>query len=615
MKFTTARLRDTGLARTLEAFFAHLQERLDVDSIRVGDTTKLDYSGDITCADLDAEAVDTEAFTMATGATAGYVLGGDADGVASWVSAGAAGAGGATTNVQYNTGGALDGEAAFAYTAATNTLVVENIDCAAIDSVAITMATGAGANKVLTSNAAGVASWETHTATPPGGATTNVQYNTSGAFDGEAAFAYTAGTNTLTVDHVACPNGTETDEVINIDRAIDGSVTKSAVTVTEARSGTVAVDAHAAFDYAGTLDGTVFVSHAGHKATITFTSGTSAGVRGFSSVFDVNAGTVSTPACYYAEMDAEISPAYPHLYSGVMALDGASTPMAAPMQRAGLSLSVNANSTSETFGATTQAENAGTGLSCGYDGYGYNTSADTSANAVGLRGRAASTSGLEIGVLGRPTTPDANAYALCGRGHQVNYYGNTYLVDKTADPTVALAYASNKTHFNTTDYGCLYVEDVVEVDGILYADGGAVVTGDLTVTGELKGARVQVDGAESNSSISASQYLDMNNGLIMTNNRGYPTARAGSILDAACTCVVNSYTPGAELHIDVCVDGTPLAGAEFAIVGTGYVNWSYAGARGGATFTANQNIQLYLDIIGTANIGYPVATAGLQLDT
>ena len=614
MKFTTARLRDTGLARTLEAFFAHLQERLDVDSIRVGDTTKLDYSGDITCADLDAEAVDTEAFTMATGATAGYVLGGDADGVASWVSAGAAGAGGATTNVQYNTGGALDGEAAFAYTAATNTLVVENIDCAAIDSVAITMATGAGANKVLTSNAAGVASWETHTATPPGGATTNVQYNTGGAFDGEAAFAYTAGTNTLTVDHVACPNGTETDEVINIDRAIDGSVTKSAVTVTEARSGVVAVDAHAAFDYAGTLDGTVFVSHAGHKATITFTSGISAGVRGFSSVFDVNAGTVSTPACYYAEMDAEISPAYPHLYSGVMALDGASTPMAAPMQRAGLSLSVNANSTSETFGATTQAENAGTGLSCGYDGYGYNTSADTSANAVGLRGRAASTSGLEIGVLGRPTTPDANAYALCGRGHQVNYYGNTYLVDKTADPTVALAYASNKTHFNTTDYGCLYVEDVVEVDGILYADGGAVVTGDLTVTGELKGARVTIPAGNSSYAITTAAYFRDPAGIPFSATRGFVLMHNGSVIGLSIQYNVNSYSAGAHLKAQVRIDNTTVLEDDWTVDRTGTKIRLLTQARGTDTFAAGQLAQLAVGVTGTVSHDYPLMLAELQYD-
>ena len=85
-------------ARKLNALLIQLQARLDVDSVRVGDTTKLDHDGTVTVG----------AFTMAEGAAADEVLTCDADGVASWEPMAAAGN---DTEVQYNSSGAFAGSA------------------------------------------------------------------------------------------------------------------------------------------------------------------------------------------------------------------------------------------------------------------------------------------------------------------------------------------------------------------------------------------------------------------------------------------------------------------------------------------------------------------------
>lgn len=121
MKFITTALNAGGtmreLVQSLSRAFSHLQERLDVDSVRVGDTTKLDYNGNVTCADVDAESVDAEAFTMATGAAADKVLTSDADGTASWETTSVTGAAGSDTEVQYNNGGAFGASSNLVYNA------------------------------------------------------------------------------------------------------------------------------------------------------------------------------------------------------------------------------------------------------------------------------------------------------------------------------------------------------------------------------------------------------------------------------------------------------------------------------------------------------------------
>jgi len=66
-------------------------------------------------------------WTILVPGTAGHVLKSAGAGADPLYAAETAAAGGAATNVQYNTGGALDGEAAFTYNAATDTLTAVNI--------------------------------------------------------------------------------------------------------------------------------------------------------------------------------------------------------------------------------------------------------------------------------------------------------------------------------------------------------------------------------------------------------------------------------------------------------------------------------------------------------
>ena len=491
--------------------------------------------------------------------------------------------------------------------------VVGDVTCADIDAVGLdvetfAMATGAGANKLLTSDGAGVGTWENPAAVGAAGSDKQVQFNDGGVRAGDAGLTYDKTTDVLMVDHLDM-DGTETDELVDIDRGIDANVTKSAVTVTEARSGVVTGGTFAGYDYMDTMDGTVFAAHAGFRSSMKLISGYSGGAHGFSALLDIDGGTVATPAAFYAQIDSELSTASAQLFGGIMALDGASNPTA-PVKRAGLGLAVTADSGSLTHGAYTECKNAGTGASYGYLGYGWNTSAGSTMNAVGLYGYAQSANGLEVGLFAKPYTKDASGFAVVAEGHSHFSDGVIYMFVSDA-----VAVATNKTHVDTTDTGSLYVEDMIEVDGVLYADGGAVVTGDLTVTGELKGGRIQIDAADNVSGFTVSRYLRSNSGMVQNANRGYPQARSGSVVDIAGTCHVNSYSAGAEIHIEVRADGVELGSCDHEIVSTGFKKWSVTGNRGDSTFTADQNLQLYFKIVGTASIGYPIATAGLQLDT
>jgi len=90
------------LAEKMARLTAQMRERMRVGELRVGDTTKLDYNGDATFADVTLTGL-----TMATGATVDYVMTCDADGVASWATAGVTGAAGSDTEVQYNDSGSF----------------------------------------------------------------------------------------------------------------------------------------------------------------------------------------------------------------------------------------------------------------------------------------------------------------------------------------------------------------------------------------------------------------------------------------------------------------------------------------------------------------------------
>ena len=133
---------------------------------------------------------------------------GTAPGVLSWVAAGVSAPGGATTEVQYNNGGAFGGSAAFTYNgagtlslgaASATTGSIKLFDSGNANYVSVTsgtntaswtltLPTSAGTNgQVLTTNGFGVTSWSTASSGgTPGGATTQIQYNNAGAFGGSS---------------------------------------------------------------------------------------------------------------------------------------------------------------------------------------------------------------------------------------------------------------------------------------------------------------------------------------------------------------------------------------------------------------------------------------------
>ena len=137
----------------------------------------------------------------------------------------------------------------------------------------------------------------------------------------------------------------------------------------------------------------------------------------------------------------------------------------------------------------------------------------------------------------------------------------------------------------------------------------------VTLGGELKGGRALIQGSRS-SNASASQYLQ-NGPILMDANRGIPMARAGSIIGVAGQCKVASSS-GGTAAIEVYLDGVQVASC-----GTlecddhigDYVVWSDTVARDTITFVADQRLQFYLKIVGTATIQYPAGTAELQFDT
>jgi hypothetical protein len=484
MKLTTTPFSESDTpaetVRKLNAMFRQLQERLDVDSVRVGNTTKLNHNGDATFADVTAEDVTCKDVTCK-------------DVVCEDVTA-------------------------------------EDVTCADI--------TGEDAT-----------------------------------FD------------SLDMD------GTETDELIDVDRVIDATVTKDAVTVTEARSGTIAADEHAGFAYTGTVDGTSFATH-----------------YGFSSTIDHDSGTLVLSSPYFAKLDSEGTFLAPQLYGGVMALDGESSPSPLTVM-AGLGLTVKGKSTSRIYGAYTLGTNDHTGEAVGYRGYGKNTgtAADTGVgNACGLWGYVYSAEGLGIGVRGESLFKNARTFAFVGVGHNHFSDGVTYI--HTSD---AVATATNKTHIAETDDGSLWVENKIEVVEAAYFDD------DVVIDKELKGGRCLLTATHSSSN-TVSRYLTMAGGITMNANRGYPMARAGSIVGVEGQAKVVASTGGATCYIDVYINGVLEASTDLLDCDS-YIGelreWGETEPRGQIPFVAHDVLAFYLRIVGSATIQYPVGVAELQFDT
>lgn len=135
MKFTTATFSEfdtpAEIARKLNALLVQLQPRLDVGSVRVGDTTKLDHDGTATVG----------AFTMAEGAGAAKVLTSDADGDGTWETP-ATQVAGSDTEVQYNNAGAFGASSNLIYIAGGKQLRTRAFQ--AVDSTGVKLWNAAG---------------------------------------------------------------------------------------------------------------------------------------------------------------------------------------------------------------------------------------------------------------------------------------------------------------------------------------------------------------------------------------------------------------------------------------------------------------------------------------
>ena len=154
-----------------------------------------------------------------TDGNSGEFLQTNGSGVTTWAAA-TAGAAGSDTEVQYNSGGALAGDAGLTYNAATNTLKMDaaqlgtagsttgelKMSGATSGTVTIKPSLAAGtytltlptddgaANQVLRTDGSGVLSWN---GAPPGGSSGQVQYNASGTLSGDAGLTYDAANDTL----------------------------------------------------------------------------------------------------------------------------------------------------------------------------------------------------------------------------------------------------------------------------------------------------------------------------------------------------------------------------------------------------------------------------------
>jgi len=133
--------------------------------------------------------------------TAGQVLSSTGTAI-QWVNPPAAvGPAGSNTQVQYNNGGVFGASAAFTFDPATNTLGANQMTTSIIRPETIEDPSGSsGLSGQLLSSTGSAIQWvNPPTATVPGGANTNIQFNSSGSFGGSNNFTYTDTTSHLKV--------------------------------------------------------------------------------------------------------------------------------------------------------------------------------------------------------------------------------------------------------------------------------------------------------------------------------------------------------------------------------------------------------------------------------
>jgi hypothetical protein len=106
---------------------------------------------------------------------------------------------GSNTQVQFNSAGAFRASANLTFNNVTNILSTNGIVCNNL--TANSLANVSTANAVYYNTTTGVLTYgATGSGGTPGGSNTQVQYNNSGAFAGDAGFTFNAGTDTLTVN-------------------------------------------------------------------------------------------------------------------------------------------------------------------------------------------------------------------------------------------------------------------------------------------------------------------------------------------------------------------------------------------------------------------------------
>lgn len=122
---------------------------------------------------------------------------------------------GSNTQVQYNDDGDFGASSNFTFDSALNTLTSFNIvasNSANLGAVGNVIITGGTNGYVLQTDGSGALSWTAQTGGGggngvPGGANTQVQFNNSGAFGGDAGFVYNTTTDLLTVTHLGGEGG------------------------------------------------------------------------------------------------------------------------------------------------------------------------------------------------------------------------------------------------------------------------------------------------------------------------------------------------------------------------------------------------------------------------
>lgn len=363
-----------------------------------------------------------------------------------------------------------------------------------------------------------------------------------------------------------------------------------------------------------TFTGAEFTSDSAGIQYIATYSGSHAVQKGIHSLLTFDGTIVTSAKAICAEVVHNAgSYVAPHGFSATMSLDGET--ITAPAYTAGLSAGVKANSASEIYGAYTQAHQVGAGTAYGYQGYGYNTSAtDTSLNAIGVKGYAASTAGLAVGVEATCATINESGFGLYVGQHSHFNAGIAYFY-----ASQVLQAAEDKTHILESDNGSVWIENKLEVDGDAFFDSDATVSGDLTVTGdldvtgEMSGARCMISLGRYNNTTS-STYL-RSAGLASqdpwdgTEGRGIPQMRDGSIVGFAANFKWTETTTG-TIEFVVYVNTTSKWTFEVDVNGTDTYTVYDTQARGTDTYSAGDIIAVRMNFTNGAT-GTVANTAAL----